>query len=116
MQIRDDKSQWQSNSRCYTVNGNKRQQSRSTIMPQARTRRRFLQEAGALTATSPLAAVVQAADPAPKRTERLRVAIIGIAGQGAYNMAEVNNTKLVDIVALCDVDENRAAAARKQFP
>jgi len=85
-------------------------------MPQARTRRRFLHEAGALTASIPLAGVLQAADPAPKRTERLRVAIIGIAGQGAYNLAEVNNTKLVDIVALCDVDENRAAAARKQFP
>jgi predicted dehydrogenase len=75
-----------------------------------------LKEAGALAASIPLFSTLQAADPAPKRTERLRVAVIGVAGQGAYNMGEVHRTKLADIVALCDVDENRAAAARKQFP
>src|SRR5579864_1465778 len=85
-------------------------------MARTRTRRRFLKEASALSACIPLFSNLEAADPAPKRAERIRVAVIGVAGQGAYNMGEVHRTKLADIVALCDVDENRAAQARKQFP
>src|SRR5206468_4512185 len=37
-------------------------------------------------------------------------------GQGAWNTAEVVRTELATIVALCDVDQGRAAAARKKFP
>jgi predicted dehydrogenase len=82
----------------------------------ARTRRRFLQQAAALAASRSLTGTLVADQPAPARLDRVRVAVIGVNGQGAYNMNEVNATKLVDIVALCDVDENRAGAARKRFP
>ena len=57
-----------------------------------------------------------AEQPASARLDRLRVAIVCVNGQGAYNMNEVYDTKLVEIVALSDVDESRAAAARKRFP
>jgi predicted dehydrogenase len=52
------------------------------------------------------------AKPVPA-AERVRIGIIGTAGQGAYNM---NNVAHEEIVALCDVDVNRAAEARQRFP
>jgi len=81
-----------------------------------RTRRRFLQESAALAASAALTGALRADQPAAARLDRLRVGIIGVAGQGLYNTNEVYNTKLVEIVALCDVDENRAGEARKRFP
>ena len=84
-------------------------------MTRGRTRRRFLQDAAALTAAASVAGNLFAAEQTP-RLDRVRVGIIGVNGQGNYNMTRVNATKLVDIVALCDVDENRAAGARKEFP
>ncbi len=45
--------------------------------------------------------------------EKLGIAVIGVAGQGQYS---IDNLADQAIVALCDVDENRATAARKQFP
>jgi predicted dehydrogenase len=45
--------------------------------------------------------------------DRLNLAIIGCGGQGAENLKQVESE---NIVALCDVDEERAAAAFRQFP
>jgi predicted dehydrogenase len=39
--------------------------------------------------------------------------IVGTAGQGQYNWSNVQHE---EIVALCDVDTNRAAEARRRFP
>ena len=44
---------------------------------------------------------------------RLRLGIIGINGQGNYNLTNVAHE---NIVALCDVDETRSAGTRKKFP
>jgi predicted dehydrogenase len=82
----------------------------------ARTRRRFLQEAAALAASGSLTGTLIGSQPAPARLDRVRVAVIGVDGQGAYNMREVHGTNLVEIVALCDVAETRAVEARKRFP
>jgi predicted dehydrogenase len=45
--------------------------------------------------------------------EKLNVAVIGCGGRGAANLAGVAKE---NIVALCDVDERRAAEAFKKFP
>jgi predicted dehydrogenase len=76
------------------------------------SRRRFLQGtavAAAATVVGPLTANERPAAPA----DRIRLGIIGVNGQGAYNLGNVQHE---DIVALCDVDQNRAAQVRQRFP
>jgi predicted dehydrogenase len=76
------------------------------------SRRRFLQAAAGVA----LAAHVSPADAAqqqPPRADRVRLGIVGVAGQGDYNLRHVAHE---EIVALCDVDQNRAGPARKQYP
>jgi predicted dehydrogenase len=54
--------------------------------------------------------------PAPAKgapSERLDLAIVGCGGQGAANIDQVAGE---NIVALCDVDDERAADAFKRFP
>ena len=43
--------------------------------------------------------------------DKLNVAIIGAGGQGAGNLANLERTGQVNIVALCDPDARRAGAA-----
>src|SRR5262249_28375507 len=76
------------------------------------TRRRFLQSSAALAATTlatPLAAKEKKAGP----NERLNLGVIGVAGQGDYNLRNVSHE---NIVVLCDVDAERATVARKAHP
>src|SRR5262245_38375953 len=77
------------------------------------SRRRFLQASAAVTASAAFAEARTAAQPPPARADRIRLGIIGVAGRGGANLAGVRHE---DIVALCDVDQERAAAARKDFP
>ncbi len=74
------------------------------------TRRRFLQGSAALAASAALSPALPAQ---PARTERIRLGVIGVANRGADNLRGVAHE---EVVALCDVDENNAAAARRQFP
>ncbi|MCY3022250.1 MAG: Gfo/Idh/MocA family oxidoreductase [Planctomycetota bacterium] len=46
-------------------------------------------------------------------SEKLNIAGIGVGGQGASDIKQVESQ---NIVALCDVDDNRAAGTLKQFP
>ncbi|HKA07161.1 MAG TPA: Gfo/Idh/MocA family oxidoreductase [Gemmataceae bacterium] len=73
------------------------------------TRRHFLMSA-ATAAAAP--AILRAAPP----SERVRVGVVGIGNQGAFNWGELAGKTDAQIVALCDVDERMTAAARKQFP
>ncbi|MCI0463899.1 MAG: Gfo/Idh/MocA family oxidoreductase [Gemmataceae bacterium] len=82
-------------------------------MPHRPSRRRFLQASAALTASAALADTLTAAQTRPAPADRIRLGIIGVAGQGNYNLS---NVRQEEIVALCDVDEERAAPVRKQFP
>src|SRR5262245_22388282 len=77
------------------------------------TRRRFLQA----TAAAGLAAGAMPAAEKKKDPPRdsLRVAVIGLSNRGAANLRDVAGA-VANVVALCDVDENRAAPARKEFP
>jgi predicted dehydrogenase len=84
-------------------------------MPNRLTRRRFLQTtataSAALLGTGPL----PAAEKKPPPSERLHVGVIGVAGQGGYDLGEVAGAGAA-IVALCDVDEKRAGSARERYP
>lgn len=51
--------------------------------------------------------------PPKSPNEKLNIAVIGIANQGAYNLDSVKGE---NIVALCDIDDNYLAAAKPQFP
>jgi predicted dehydrogenase len=78
------------------------------------SRRRFLQTSAVIGASSFFV------NPAPAKeknsaNDRLHVGIIGVAGQGAYDMGEVAKAS-TEIIALCDVDEPRTGEARMRFP
>src|SRR4029079_1949469 len=49
-------------------------------------------------------------------SEIIRVAGIGVGGQGAGKLAEVSKEQDVQIVALCDVDERQAKPSYEKFP
>ena len=80
-----------------------------------RTRRRFLQESATLAAgmslSWPLISQVSARQVAAN--EKLAIGIIGAGGRGWDNLQGVKSER---IVALADVDDERAAEAFKAFP
>lgn len=76
-------------------------------------RRRFLYQSAVGMSAAALGAPLIAADKKRPPGERLRVGVIGVNGQGAANLAGVAKE---DIVALCDIDETRAGAARQAHP
>jgi len=78
------------------------------------SRRRFVQgSVGAVGSAwwgaAPLVRVRAAGAPA----DPLRVAVIGVAGQGAYNLGQVAHER---VVALVDVDRKRAEKAQAEHP
>src|SRR5262245_7052416 len=76
------------------------------------SRRRFLHHTSALAASAAVAPTLLTAD-AKRASGKLNIAVIGLANRAAANLGGVASE---NIVALCDVDEGHAAAARKQFP
>ena len=82
-----------------------------------RTRRDFLQAAVAAGTTLPLAGnwTASTATAVEKRSanDKLNLAVIGVAGRGGSNLAGVSGE---NIVALCDIDANRLAAAAAKHP
>src|SRR5436190_15149737 len=86
------------------------------------TRRRFL-----TTSTKAASAIAAAnlllrpgrAPGAPRRlssNEKLNIAFIGVGGQGGADLDSVTRAEEVNVVALCDVDENRLNSAGAKFP
>jgi len=79
-----------------------------------RMSRRQLLEASALAGAGVvLEGTARAATPPKSPNEKLNIAVIGVANQGAYNLANVLSE---NIVALCDVDDTYLAAAAQQLP
>ena len=77
-------------------------------------RRRFLgQSAAALGAFTIIPASVLGNNGAPAPSDRLNLAFIGIGGQGRANLNGLSNQ---NVVALCDVDDERAGDAYASFP
>lgn len=80
------------------------------------SRRDFLLSSAAIGGAAALAAC-QSARPSirPRKPgDRLRIGVIGCGGKGLSDMRAC--AKEHDIVALCDVDDDRAKAARSDHP
>lgn len=80
-------------------------------MNSAFTRRTFLQTGAAGVLTTAVLADEKKLPP----IERVRVGVVGLAGQGQYNWSSLASAG-ADVVAICDVDDSRTEAARKKFP
>jgi predicted dehydrogenase len=76
-------------------------------------RRQVLRHLGALSIASVGSAGISMAARGANHNDRLNLAIVGCGGQGAENLDKVAGE---NIVALCDVDENRAADAFRRYP
>ena len=57
--------------------------------------------------------VLRAAEGQSTPNNKIRIAAIGVGGRGGANLGAMAGE---DIVALCDVDERRAAHSFKKFP
>jgi predicted dehydrogenase len=86
------------------------------------TRRRFLADstkAASMLALAPTLAA-KAAAPAERRrlspNAKLNIAFIGLGGQGIADLDEITAVEDVNVVALCDVDEDRIKLAGVKFP
>ena len=79
------------------------------------TRRRFLQTTAALGAAGLWPGGAPAQAPKPAANDRLHVGVIGVTNRGGENLKGVVDAG-VEVVALCDVDEDRAAKVRERFP
>jgi predicted dehydrogenase len=77
------------------------------------TRRRFLHCTTGLTAFSLVGPHVLGLRGATPPSGRLNLAFIGTAGRGEANL---NDLASQAVVALCDIDDQRSAAARQRFP
>ncbi|TAK44462.1 MAG: gfo/Idh/MocA family oxidoreductase [Saprospiraceae bacterium] len=75
-------------------------------------RRHFLKNAAALAGVTLLPSSVWALT----KNGKLRTAHIGVGGMGASDLNSIASHKLVEVTALCDVDSNNLAAARKLYP
>src|SRR6476646_5113111 len=75
-------------------------------------RRRFLKSSLALTAAAGAGLPLVWTSRVRGANERLNIGVIGVGGRGASDMAAVAGE---NIVALCDVDENRLGGAASQF-
>ena len=78
------------------------------------SRRHFLHTLSYAAAGTVIAGARGAAVRKISPNEKLNIAVIGVAGRGGEDLNEV--AKLENIVALCDVDSTRLAAAAKKHP
>ena len=70
------------------------------------SRRRFLHAGAAVTVAS-LWPSARAEEKKVEANDKLHVGVVGIAGRGAGNIADLADVSTCQIVALCDVDEGR---------
>ncbi len=77
------------------------------------TRRTFLKQA---VAASAIPLILPRASFAGAPNSRLQHASIGVNGMGGSDLGEFVSSGKVDIVALCDIDENSLKAAAESFP
>ena len=76
------------------------------------TRREFIRQA-ALASTAVSVAVSGSFARAGSPNEKLNIALVGSGGRGAANLGGVKHE---NIVALCDVDQQRAAGTFGKYP
>ena len=78
------------------------------------TRRSFIKSTVAASIAGPF--ILPKLSLAAPASSRLQHAAIGVGGQGAYDLGQINSSKKVDVVALCDIDENNLQEALKRYP
>lgn len=78
------------------------------------SRRSFIQNAAATTLALPLIAPNLRLSAAP--SGRLQHAAIGVGGQGAYDLGNISSHEKVDVVALCDIDNNNLQKSAELHP
>ncbi len=78
------------------------------------TRRDFLRASGTILAGAMIVPRHVLAGSRTPPSERINIAAIGIGGQGAADIGQLAHGN--NMVALCDVDEQRAGSTFKQFP
>src|ERR1051325_1799184 len=76
------------------------------------SRRRFVQSSLALTAAAGAGLPLVSTSRVLGANERLNIGVIGVGGRGAGDLQAVSGE---NIVALCDVDENRLGGAASQL-
>ncbi len=81
------------------------------------SRRSFVKTAAAVSAGAMIIPTLKSCSP----NSKLNLAFVGVGGRGGANikgcnMMDANGVPLNNIVALCDVDDERAASAYEQFP
>ncbi len=78
------------------------------------TRRNFLKASTCAAGALALPTWVRTSSAQPSET--IRMALIGCGGQGKGDARNARNTGMAKIVAVCDVDAERLASAKKTFP
>jgi predicted dehydrogenase len=78
------------------------------------SRRRFIQRVTAATVTAP--AIFQSVAKAATPAKKLRHASIGVGGMGFHDLQSFKQHPQVEIVALCDIDENNLKKAAALIP
>src|SRR5438067_8217087 len=79
------------------------------------SRRQFVQTtalAGAGVLVGSRTALARAISP----NEKVNVAFVGVANRGGDNVAGVTGSPHVNVVAICDIDDNYLGGAAKRFP
>src|SRR5437660_1678316 len=80
------------------------------------TRRSFLAGAAAMTTSAASAARLSSRKPRTSPNDKVNLAVVGAGGRGADNIHDLMETGAVNIVALCDCDERRAAQSFENHP
>jgi len=76
-------------------------------------KRDFIKTSAALAGTALLPSSIFAMT---KGTKRLRTAHIGVGGMGAADLKSIASHEAVDVIALCDVDQNNLNTAQQLYP
>jgi len=83
-------------------------------MKQQVTRRTFLKQAAVAGVALPL--IVPRLSFAAPPSGKLQHAAIGVQGQGAYDLGQIFSSGKVDVIALCDIDEENLKKAAATYP
>jgi predicted dehydrogenase len=78
------------------------------------TRRGFLKRVAAVGVAAPL--IVPRLSFASPPSSRLQHAAIGVGGQGVSDLGNIHSSGKVDVIALCDIDEQNLQKAAQLYP
>ena len=78
------------------------------------SRRTFLKSMAAAGVAMPL--ILPRLSLAKPANSRLQHAAVGVQGQGGYDLNMIFSSEKVDVVALCDIDENNLKKTAETFP